>query len=153
MILSCKWLPAALALSLAAAAPVEAESYEELVAVTRILGAAVVELKVMPDTEPQRVLVATAEVSSGGWTNPQLNPVTYVTFPIDGIWDVHAVAQPPDGMAAQMISKLPMAMDVGAAPGELKGYRIHAAENCVVVLFDEKTELPGEKCVVLGQRE
>jgi hypothetical protein len=141
---------AALALCLAAAAaPLHAETLE----VTRILGGAVVELKVMPDTEPQRVLVVTAEVSSGGWTDPQLVPVTYVTFPVDGIWDVNLSARPPDGMAAQMISKLVFAMDASGEPDKLKGYRIHAGANCVVVLFDPKTELKDEQCVVLGQRE
>ncbi|HKY95878.1 MAG TPA: hypothetical protein VJL84_11265 [Kiloniellales bacterium] len=146
-----KSLPAALALCCAAAAPLEAETYEEYVGVQRILGAALVDLQVMPDTEPQRALVVTAEVPSAGWHDGELDPVIYVTFPQDGIWDVYAVAQAPDGMSAQVISKLVLAMDVSGEPGELKGYRIHATGNCVVVLFDPKTELTSERCPVLGR--
>ena len=154
MILSWKGAAAALAFAFAAAAaPLAAQADEALSPVTRILGGAVADLKIMPDGEPQRVLVVTAEVPTGGWTNGQLHPVTYVTFPTDGIWDVEAVGQKPDGMAMQMISKLVLAMDAGNEPGGLKGYRIHAAENCVVVLVDKKAELPNEKCVVLGMQE
>jgi hypothetical protein len=147
MVTYWKSLPAALALCLAAAA---APLHAETGTITRILGGAVVELKVMPDSELQRVLVVTAEVSSGGWTDPELVPVTYAIFPVDGIWDVNLSARPPDGMAAQMISKLIFAMDASGEPDKLKGYRIHAASDCVVVLFDPKTELKDEKCVVLG---
>jgi hypothetical protein len=153
MILSWKRPAAALALCLAAAAPLQAETYEEMSQVPRILAAGLTKLSVMPDTEPQRVLVAVAEVSSAGWHDGQLHPVTYVTFPLDGIWDVQAMAVPPDGMAAQVISKVVLSMDASGEPGELKGYRIHGTENCVVVLFDAKTELKDEKCVVLGQAE
>jgi hypothetical protein len=153
MIGSWKSLAAALALCCAAAFPSRAESYEAMVDVTRILGAALADLRVVPDSEPQRVLVVTAEVPTAGWSNGALEPVTYVTFPLDGIWDVQARAQEPEGMAAQMISKVVLAMDASGEPGELKGYRIHAAENCVVVLFDEATTLPNERCVVLGRAE
>jgi hypothetical protein len=149
MVLSWKSLAAALALCCAAASLPRAETYEPLVDVTRILGAAIVELSVVPDSEPQRVLVVTAEVPTAGWSNGVLEPVTYVTFPQDGIWDVQARAQEPEGMAAQMISKIVMAMDASDEPGALKGYRVHAAGNCVVVLFDPAQELPGERCVVL----
>jgi len=153
MPLSWRKLPAALAFCLAAAAPLTAAAEEAHRQVMRVLAAAVADLAVMPDTEPQRVLVALAEVNSGGWTDGRLQPVTYVTFPADGIQDVQAEGLPPEGMAAQMISKLALTLPIGAAPGELKGYRIHAAENCVVVLFDRKTELPDEKCVILGVEE
>ncbi len=149
MTLSWKGAAAALAFALAAAVPAQAD--EEFSQVTRILGGAIVELKVMPETEPQRVLVVSAEVPTGGWTNAQLHPVTYVTFPSDGIWDVDAVGQKPDGMATQMLSRLALAIEIVGDPGDLKGYRIHGGENCVVVLFNERTELPNEKCVVLGQ--
>jgi hypothetical protein len=140
-------------LCLAAASASRAKSYEPAVDVTRILGAALVELKVVPDSEPQRVLVVTAEVPTAGWFGGVLEPVTYVTFPQDGIWDIQAKAHEPEGMAAQVISKITMAMDAGGEPGALKGYRIHAAGNCVVVLFDQATPLPNERCVVLGRAE
>jgi hypothetical protein len=152
MVLSWKSLAAALALSCAAASLPRAET-DDLVDVTRILGAAIVELKVVPDSEPQRALVATAEVPTAGWSNGVLEPVTYITFPQDGIWDVQARARRPEGMAAQAISKIVLAMDAGGDPGNLKGYRIHAAGNCVVVLFDETTALPNERCLVLGRAE
>jgi len=153
MTLSWKTLPAALALCLAAAASLPAAADEAYRPIPRILAGGIADLAVLPDTEPQRVLVVVGEVMSGGWHDGQLERVTYAAFPHDGIQDLKAVAQPPDGMAAQVISRLILTLDAGNEPAELKGYRIHADEACVVVLIDRKVELPGEKCPILGREE
>lgn len=83
-----------------------------------------------PGDTPKLEISALGEVTSTGWTRPRLNPVFYVTPPADGVWDFEFQADPPHGMAAQVI--LPVgALYLGVAPEWCKGVRVHAASNAI----------------------
>lgn len=81
----------------------------------------------------KRVFVgAHGEVPSSGWSHACLAPRFYVTPPADGIWDFDFLAAEPAEMAAQVV--LPIAASYeGRGPGWIRGVRVHAATNDLVV--------------------
>ncbi len=81
----------------------------------------------------KRIFVgAHGHVSSSGWSAPCLAPRFYITPPADGIWDFDFFASEPSGLAAQV--QLPIAAAYeGDGPGWIRGVRVHAAGNDIVV--------------------
>lgn len=91
-----------------------------------------VNFAIQESNPPTLVVTAIGQVSSGGYGNPKLIRVTYVTPPADGIQDYHMIATPPDGPAIQVISQV-TAVDrwpsyTKEAPW-LKGIRVHGANG------------------------
>lgn len=78
-------------------------------------------------------------VPTGGWTNGQLVPYVYVTFPPDGIWDFDFVADEPGGIAPQVISLITADYLWHDYPKELKGVRIHSSANSLEALIEEQS--------------
>lgn len=78
-------------------------------------------------SKPLRVGVL-ASVSTGGYSDPKLQPRAYITPPADGVWEFDLLAEPPNGQAAQV--RLPLgAIFDGEAPDWLKGVRVFGATN------------------------
>jgi hypothetical protein len=78
-------------------------------------------------SKPLRIGVL-ASVSTGGYSNPQLQPRVYITPPANGVWEFDFLAEPPSGQAAQV--RLPLgAIFDGEAPDWLKGVRVFGATN------------------------
>lgn len=86
------------------------------------------------DPSQLRITVA-AEVPTAGYTLASLEQVYYYVEPIDGIYEVYVMANPPAEMAAEVISTLEMSIELPAAEGVL-GYRIVAGNNCVTLMLD-----------------
>jgi hypothetical protein len=88
-------------------------------------------------------LIITAEgtVKTAGWTNPVLEPFMYVTPPADGIYDFNFNAVPPEEgvMVPQVITPIKTDHALNPVPEDLKGVRIHSAQNKKeAILKDEK---------------
>lgn len=91
------------------------------------------QLSVFESFPPQIQVTAFGTVPTGGWTNPQLVPYTYVQAPPDGIYDFDFVATPPDGMATQAIT--PIRVRTTLTDENIKGIRVHAALNFKEVIL------------------
>jgi hypothetical protein len=87
-------------------------------------------VRVMVLKSPVELFAVHAEgkVPTTGWSNPALQPVIYITPPLDGMWDFQFVATAPAGGAGDVI--LPItANTVLPMPKWLKGVRVHAKNN------------------------
>lgn len=79
---------------------------------------------------------ATGEVPTTGWTAIRLSPVFYIVQPADGIWDFDMIADPPAGIAGDVV--LPVAASTMIeVPAWCKGIRVRAATNKMEALIDE----------------
>lgn len=110
----------------------------------------------LPGDTPRLEVAAVGDVTSTGWTHPRLSPVFYVTPPADGIWDFEFQADPPHGIAGQVI--LPVgALHLGVAPEWCKGVRVHAASNAIeatatLIHALEKTAPPPTRAAAAAAR-
>lgn len=93
-------------------------------------------------------LTVTFDVATGGWTDPQLIPVTYFVEPWDGVYEIYAMAIPPEGAATEALVPMTATIEVPLAEG-IYGWRIIADQGCVTLLLDGAT-LPegGDGCSV-----
>jgi hypothetical protein len=100
-----------------------------------------VDLKLLKSFPPQLVITAYGKVSSGGWKDGTLAPRFHVVPPADGIIDYDFIAEPPTGIAIQVILPIVAHTTFTDPPSWLKGVRVHSASNAVVAAFDQK--MPG----------
>lgn len=93
-------------------------------------------------------LTVTFEVASGGWTDPQLVPVTYFVEPWDGVYEIYAMGIPPEEAATGALAPMTATIEVPLLEG-IAGWRIIADQGCVTLLLDG-TMLPegGDGCAV-----
>lgn len=102
-------------------------------------------LKKMP---PDLVISATGMAATSGWTDPELGAWVYLTPPSDGVQDFDFIAKRPDGIVLQVLTPISAHtvlpdIDIGSYWGDgqpLTGFRIHALEGAVEVLFAKSTE-------------
>lgn len=88
-----------------------------------------VSVSILEKHPPILVVHASGRVSSGGWTNPGLSRVVYITPPADGIQEYKFMATPPSG--ANIGVMLPVAaQDSWDDPSAwVKGVRVMSASN------------------------
>ena len=90
-----------------------------------------VSISILEKEPPILVVQASGNVPTGGWTNPGLSRVVYVTEPADGIQDYEFMATPPSGMATDMITPVHATDSWDNPPDWLKGVRVKAASNSI----------------------
>lgn len=90
---------------------------------------------------PEIILLSKGQTPTGGWRNARLVPRQYIDFPTDGIQDVDMLADPPDGMATQVISTHVAKLIMGKEPENLTGFRVHSATNHKEILLSECHQL------------
>jgi hypothetical protein len=83
---------------------------------------------------PQLDITVRGTVTSTGWTNPQLQPYTYVQAPPDGVYDFDFVATPPKDVATQVITSIRVRVVLPGAG--INGIRVHAAQNSKEVILN-----------------
>jgi hypothetical protein len=88
-----------------------------------------VSISILEKEPPILVVQASGNVPTGGWTNPGLSRVVYVTEPADGIQDYEFMATPPSGMATDMFTPVHATDSWDNPPDWLKGVRVKAASN------------------------
>lgn len=99
-----------------------------------------VDLALLKSNPPQLAITAFGQVNSGGWKNGTLELRYYVIPPADGIQDLDFVAQPPVGLAPQVILPVSAHHVITQIPEWLKGVRVHAESNNVVAMRAGSTE-------------
>ncbi|SCX81285.1 hypothetical protein [Nitrosospira sp. Nsp13] len=101
-----------------------------------------VRLAVLESFPPKLRITATGNVPTGGWSNPQLNPVVNIQAPPDGIYDFDFVADPPEGPATQVISSIQAVYVWDSFPADVKGVRVNAAQNSITAWLDDRDQQP-----------
>ena len=97
-----------------------------------VIKVANVDLSLLKSNPPTLVISSGGFVSTSGWTNGRLEPRFYIDFPADGIQDFDFVADPPLGMALQVISPIVATpVEWSDPPAALKGVRVHSQTNSV----------------------
>ena len=96
-----------------------------------------VQLVVLKTNPPQLEIVAKGNTSSAGWTKPVLEQFVYITQPPDGIYDFNFRAVAPAEASGSVITPIKVTHRLSPLPKELKGVRIHAANNNVVSMLGE----------------
>jgi hypothetical protein len=103
----------------------------------RIVGKIVSVEIAVEDIDPGNLVVkVVGQVPTGGYTKPTLLRAVYAKPPEDGIQDYFLLATPPDGIAAQIVSKV-NASDTWKAYDKggtwVKGMRVHGVGGGAVV--------------------
>ena len=88
-----------------------------------------VSISILEKEPPILVIQASGNVATGGWTNPGLSRVVYVTEPEDGIQDYEFMATPPSGMAPDVITPVHAKDSWDNPPDWIKGVRVRSATN------------------------
>ena len=95
-----------------------------------------VKLTIQKSKPPVVQVTAEGTVRTGGWTNPQLQAVVYITPPVDGIQDLNFVADEPYGGSTDAITKITSEeLDLGRVADWMKGVRVIAETNQKEELF------------------
>ncbi len=92
-------------------------------------------ISLLENFPPQMQITASGTVRTGGWSNPKLMPHIHIHAPPDGIYGFDFVADPPKGVAAQVISPIEVADLWGDLPEGVKGVRVHASQNSKIALL------------------
>ena len=95
-----------------------------------------IQLSILETAPPRLSIVASGIVPTEGWTEPQLIPYVYIQPPADGITDFSFLAKEPSGPVAQVITSITAEYLLNPLPENLKGVRIHAAQNNKVMLLN-----------------
>jgi hypothetical protein len=106
----------------------------------KILEVAEIELAVLESFPPKLRITASGTVPTGGWSNPKLDPYIYIQAPPDGIYDFNFVADPPEGVATQVISPIEATFIMENLTSDVKGVRIHASQNSKTALLDDSSQ-------------
>jgi hypothetical protein len=101
----------------------------------KILEVTEVKLAVLESFPPQLQISASGLVQTAGWSNSQLKPHIHIQAPPDGIYGFDFVADPPDEVAAQVISPIEVTDVWENLPEGVKGIRIHASQNSKTALL------------------
>lgn len=93
-----------------------------------------------------RVVLITAygTTNSTGWSNGRLQPYIYVQPPPDGIWDFVFVADPPSGLALDVISHISATYVWTLTGNSFQGVRVHSATNTLVEKVTKESHSPIE---------
>jgi hypothetical protein len=77
------------------------------------------------------VVSATAEVPTGGWTDPRLTRREYVKPPADGIYEYDFTALKPKGLVPQAISEVKAIDKWKNPPADVKGVKVYGTKDGV----------------------
>lgn len=94
-----------------------------------------VEITIQKTNPPNLVVTATGEVPTGGFSEAELIRVQYVVPPEDGMQDYYLYAEPPAGLAPQVISLIEATNTWKEYTEEadwLKGVRIHGTGGGII---------------------
>ena len=92
---------------------------------------------------PRIVLIsAYGTTNTTGWSHFRLQPYIYVQPAPDGIWDFVFVADPPSGIALDVISHASATYVWTLGQSDFRGVRVHSATNTVEkIVSDENKHL------------
>jgi hypothetical protein len=95
----------------------------------KILEVTEVKLAVLESFPLKLRIHALGKVPTNGWSDPRLIPHIHIQAPPDGIYGFAFVADPPEAPAVEIISPIEVADIWENSPEDVKGVRIHAAQN------------------------
>jgi hypothetical protein len=102
-----------------------------------------VTLTILRTDPPTLHISARGRAPTSGWSNPQLDPYVYITFPADGVQEFDFDAQPPPNGAIVMpvFTPLEASISIQPVPKEWKGVRVHATLNSMETKIEEAFSL------------
>ena len=101
----------------------------------RVFSVQSVQLFLLKSDPPQLSITAHGMVTTAGWTQPALNPLEEV-LSADGVLDLEFVAEPPDGMVAQVVTPISASYVWTDDVERLSAVRVVARTNDVVQLLN-----------------
>jgi len=109
-----------------------------------------VQLKILKSYPPQLSISAHGTVPTPGWSNAELVPFMYIDPPFDGIYDFTFMAIRPTDIEPQVLTSIEAGYVMNPLTNTLKGVRVHAKENNIVVMLDmpKKGKKESEQIVV-----
>lgn len=93
---------------------------------------------------PILVISAEGTVPTSGWRNAVLVPWIYIQPPADGLQDFDMAAEPPDGLALEVVTPI-AAQWSGEMAGWTKGFRLHASQGALDVVFGDQAAVDDDK--------
>jgi hypothetical protein len=94
-----------------------------------VLSVEEVQLSILKSDPPQLAIFARGTVRTGGWSNPELVEIIYVTPPADGFYEYEFRATPPTGPSTDALTPIEAKTVRHSIPPELKGVRVIAETN------------------------
>ncbi|KMY68116.1 hypothetical protein AAU61_07180 [Desulfocarbo indianensis] len=88
-----------------------------------------VDIAIIKTNPPQLLINAVGAARTSGWLNPVLSPRIYVQPPLDGIWEFDFLADPPAGVALEVITPINASYMVDGGFQSWKGVRVVAETN------------------------
>jgi hypothetical protein len=79
-------------------------------------------------TLPDLFIASSGEVSTSGWSGERLSPRFYISPPPDGIWDFDFFADPPAGVALDVVVPVHASRFTHSADW-VRGIRVHAGQD------------------------
>ena len=78
---------------------------------------------------PEYHIDAQGKTRSAGWSSPRLSAVVYVQAPLDGIYDLNFMAEPPSGVSAKVFTPISVHDVLGEMPKRFRGVHVHATSD------------------------
>lgn len=88
-----------------------------------------VDIELEKKNPPNVIVKAKGQVTSSGWTNPQLAARVYVQPPADGVQELDFIATEPTGMSTPAMVDVYAELNMGEAEPWIRGYRVIAETN------------------------
>jgi hypothetical protein len=127
----CTWI------SVSSVTPVKKSTQKKNMSKELIYSVDSVTITYIKKNPPEYRIDATGKTTTSGWSNPELSAVVYVQAPPDGIYDFDFVAEPPSGMAAQVLTPIKAQKVLGKMPKGFRGVRVSAKSNKKEALLGE----------------
>ena len=99
-----------------------------------------VKIQLLPEDSKQLLILASAQVPTPGWTEPELEPRNRKSLPNDGIYEFNFLALPPSDPVPQVLSHIEVKY-VFPLPPDLKIVRIYARTNNMEARLERAQEL------------
>lgn len=93
-----------------------------------------VDVKLEVTEPPILIVTATGQVPTGGWTKAKLTRRATTEPPADGVYEYDLTAVPPDGAAAQVVSKVTAKNEWKDPPKGVKGIKVYGVGDGVKTL-------------------
>ena len=108
-----------------------------------------IDLAVIKTNPPKLQINALGMVRTSGWKNPTLKPRVYIQEPPDGIWEFDFVADPPTGIALQIVSPIGCSYLYEGDFSKWNGVRIISETNSVEKKFGEALAMSDSGHIVM----
>ncbi len=115
---------------------------------SKVLRVLDIELSIEKSNPPSLVIKAKGEVQTGGWTKGHLSPYVYIVPPADGIYEFDFLADAPEGIVTQGLSKIESKPFIWKDfSADLVGVKVYASQNSRTKQLSRESKVTDPKSV------